>query len=132
MTRTFQALGIGIALLGLNLWGVAPLLTRFAGEMPANVTYLILRISIFFLLGASLTVWAGRKRVQAISLVSLAAFFDQVIWKGLWIGRELPWGTLVVNLMMSYALFLPLVVVLSFVGAEAGEAAARRWKWKLG
>lgn len=137
-SRTFRTLVIGIAGLAINLWVVAPTASRFLNPVIANTLYLVIRIAMLIAIGAALYPTSKKTRVQVISLVTLAAFFDQVIWKGLWIGfiasqgaeewRGMPVSQIAFGLAMSYLLFLPLLMIFGFLGTEIGAAIARRRK----
>jgi hypothetical protein len=78
----------------------------------------------------------GRTRIQAISVTTLVVFLDQVVVKGAWILRDsrvhpqlwgqVTLGGIAVNLMMSYILFAPVLLILAFLGTELNQTFKRK------
>lgn len=116
----------GVVVLALNFWGIAPFTRGVFSEATSNVLYLLVRLVTFAAVAAWLKVSTDRRPIQIVSLVTICAFFDQVLFKfGLLLDPSRNGGMrgveIWVSLMMSYLLFLPLVLVLGYVGTEIGS-----------
>lgn len=121
----------GIVVLALNFWVIAPFTRGVFSESTSNVLYLLLRLVTFAAVGAWLRVTTTRRPIQIMSLVTICAFFDQVVFKlGLLRDPSRTGGMqgveIWVSLMMSYLLFLPLVLVLAYVGTEVGSRIKKK------
>lgn len=116
----------GVLILALNFWALTPLTARVFSESTSNVIYLVIRLATFAWVGGWLRFKTDRRVIQILSLVTICAFFDQVIFKlGLLRDPSRTGGMqaaeIWVSLMMSYLLFLPLVIVLAYLGVEIGS-----------
>lgn len=121
----------GILILAANFWFVAPFTRSVLSESTSNVLYLLVRLLTFVAVAAVLRIQTDRRPIQVVSLVTLCAFFDQVVFKlGIMSDPTRTGGMqgveVWVSLMMSYLLFLPLVLVLAYIGVEIGSRLKKR------
>ncbi len=115
-------------LLALNLFVLGPWLTQVAGELPAQLAYVGIRIGAIVALAAALVRWHGRNRFQALAATAFVAFIDHVVFKAGMLAADLRahpevWqdtslGSALLALSMSFMLFSPIILVFAFLGAE--------------
>lgn len=133
-------LGI-LALFALNLFVLEPILSRLVGPKAAQFSYIIVRVIGLVALAFGLTRYALRNRFQTISTVLLVGLIDQVLLKGLWVKRDMAlnpaaWegfaptnAAIFVNLSTGYLFFVPIVLILCFLGMEATRFK-RDWTYR--
>ncbi len=129
-----RVFGLSLGVLGLfafNLFELEPFLTRVSGPRAAQFAYILVRIVGLLGLAYGLAKNAKRNRFQTLSTVLLIGFIDQVILKGIWIKQDMAihpaeWtgieptnAVIFLNMAMGYLFFVPLVLILAFVGMEA-------------
>jgi hypothetical protein len=129
-----------LGLFALNLFAIEPLVHRVASPAAAQLLYVILRIVGFIGLAYGLTRYAGRNRFQVMSSVLLVGVVDQVLFKGFWLKRDMEihpaaWqgfeptnAAIFVTLAKSYLFFIPILLILSFLGMESTRF---RRDWQL-
>lgn len=133
ITRYWLGFGGALIILASSLFIITPFLNRLWGEVAGNSAYMILRFIAWMALGYTFTRWAKRSRFQAIITTVIISMIDSVVFKGIallhdrrlhpenWTGIE-P-STLLFGLSMSSVLFLPIVLMLSFMGCLIGTKA---------
>lgn len=132
-------LGI-LSLFALNLFVIEPLL-RGISPVLAQLTYIGIRVFGLIGLAFGLTRYGQRNRFQTLSTVLLVGFIDQVFLKGIWIKKDLAanpaaWqgfeptnSAIFVNMATGYLFFVPIVLILSFLGMEATRFK-RDWTYR--
>jgi hypothetical protein len=146
MSPKNRNLWILIVLSVLVLAGSAALAGAFASSPnepppPALLAlYLGLRATIFIGVAYAAMRFADRRRFQALAIVGFLGFIDQVVIKAVIVLREMgahpaEWAdisreTVLYGLATSYVYFLPMVLVMGFVGTflatDRGAAAAKQ------
>lgn len=136
----FLPLGV-LALFAVNLFILEPIISRVVGPAAAQFSYIVLRVAGLVALAFGLARGAQRNRFQTISTVLLVGFLDQVFLKGLWVKRDLvanpvAWqgfeptnAAIFVNLATGYLFFVPIVLILCFLGMEATRFK-RDWTYR--
>lgn len=136
----FLPLGV-LSLFAMNLFVIEPILNRGVHPVAAQLTYIGIRVFGLIGLAFGLTRYAQRNRFQTISTVLLVGFIDQVFLKGLWIKRDIganpaAWegftptnAAIFVNMATGYLFFVPIVLILSFLGMEATRFK-RDWTYR--
>lgn len=136
----FLPLGI-LALFAINLFLLEPLLSRTLGPVAAQISYIVVRVAGLIALAFGLTRYAQRNRFQTVTTVLLVGFIDQVFLKGLWVKRDIAvnptsWegfapnnAAIFVNLAAGYLFFVPIVLILCFLGMEATRFK-RDWTYR--
>lgn len=126
----FFPIGV-LGLFGLNLFVIEPFLNHSVSPVVAQLSYIAIRVIGLVVLAFGLTRYAFRNRFQTISTVLMVGFIDQVFLKGLWVKRDIaanPAGwvgfeptnsAIFVNMATGYLFFVPIVLILSFLGMEA-------------
>lgn len=139
LRRVFIISGGILALFALNLFVLEPVIHKLAGSRAAQVVYVLVRIAGLIGLAYALAKNAKRNRFQTITTVLLVGFLDQVVLKGIWIKRSMvadpaAWAgiapenaAIFVNMAMGYLFFIPIILILAFVGMEATRF---RSEWK--
>jgi hypothetical protein len=107
--------------------------------LPATavvIGYHAVRAAIFAVAAYGLITWAGRTRVQALALVGLLGFVDQVVIKSgimIYEMRKDPayWEgisriAVLFGIATSYLFFLPIVLILGFLGSFLAEDRAKK------
>lgn len=130
ISRYWLSFGGSLTILALSLFVVTPFLNRVFGETTGNSAFMILRLVGWMAIGFVFTRWVKRTRFQAIMATVIIGMIDSVVFKGIallqdrqihpdnWAGIE-P-STLLFGLAMSSVLFLPIVLMLSFMGCLIG------------
>jgi hypothetical protein len=143
-----------------NLLLTQPLLEKLGRSEWVGPTYLIIRVLAILLYSLWLALWVGKSKGGIFRAVTFLGFLDQVVLKLLailvhrqldpnsWlIGpgaesthlsggssaamTEFGFGSLFLGLMMSYVLFVPFLVLATYLVSEMGEALARRSRANL-
>ncbi len=130
-----------ILLFALNLFVFEPLLSRIANSAVAQILYIVIRIVGLIGLAFGLVKFGHRNRFQTVTTTLLVGFIDQVFLKGIWIKRDIlanpeAWkgfeptnAAVFVNMATGYLFFIPIVLILSFVGMESTRFR-RDWSLK--
>ena len=130
MPRYWLCFVSSLTILALSLFVITPFLNRHWGETTGNSAFMILRLFGWMAIGFAFTRWVKSTRFQAIMATVMIGMFDSVVFKGIgllhdrhvhpdhWVGIE-PF-TMVFGLAMSSVLFLPIVLMLSFMGCLIG------------
>jgi hypothetical protein len=126
----------GFALLGVNLLWVPAAVSSAAGEGWALGIYAAARFAIILLLGLGWIAYAGLKRSQALWGVGFMILAEQFILRGGsllydayrhpegWAGASV--SAISFGLLMGYLVFLPLVMIVAWLGTELGTKLVRR------
>lgn len=138
-----------------NLLLTQPLLEKLGRSEWVGPTYLIIRVLAILLYSLWLALWVGKSKGGIFRAVTFLGFLDQVVLKlaailvhrqldpNSWLVgpgaeavsssggspavlSELGLGSLFLGLMMSYVLFVPFLVLATYLVSEMGEALARR------
>lgn len=129
-------------LLAGNLFILGPWLTRVAGDFPAQLAYVGIRVGAIVALAGALVRWHGRNRFQALAATTFVAFIDHVVFKvgmlvtdlnahpEIWEGTSL--GSALVGLSMSFVLFSPVVLAFAFLGAFLGAEGPALFRARRG
>ena len=137
--RVFSLSAGILVLFALNLFVLEPIVTREVGPRAAQFVYIGIRILGLVGLAYGLAKNAKRNRFQTISTVLLIGFIDQVFLKGIWIKQDMAvhpadWdgfepvnSVIFLNMAMGYLFFIPVVLILAFVGMESTRFR-RDWK----
>jgi hypothetical protein len=133
------ALGFGVLIVfAVNLFLLEQFFRGAFGPVAAQYIYLAIRILGLGFLAYGLTRFALRNRFQTISTVLLVGLVDQVLLKGLWVKRDIAanpanWegfaptdAAIFVNMATGYLFFVPIVLILCFVGIE-GTKFRKEW-----
>jgi hypothetical protein len=130
-----------LILFAVNLFVLQPLISRGIGPRAAQFIYIIVRIIGLIGLAYSLSKNANRNRFQAVSTVLLVGFIDQVLFKSIWVKRDMlihpadwvgmePSNSMIfLNMSIGYLAFTPVILILAFVGMESTRLT-RDWKVK--
>lgn len=130
-----------LVIFALNLFVLQPLISRGVGPRAAQFFYIVIRIIGLVGLAYFLSKNAKRNRFQAVSTVLLVGFIDQVLFKSLWVKRDMgvnpaDWigmeptnGMIFLNMSIGYLAFTPIILILAFVGMESTRLT-RDWKVK--
>ncbi len=130
-----------IALFALNLFVIEPLLNQAVGRAVAQTLYIVIRIVGLIGLAFGLAKFGQRNRFQTVTTTLLVGFIDQVLLKGLWIKRDIvanpeAWkgfeptnAAVFVNMATGYLFFVPIVLILTFLGMESTRFR-RDWSLK--
>ncbi len=119
--------------LSIFLLAVSAVITGRAGGSPAAIAiYLGVRAVVFIAAAYSFMRFAARRRFQALALVGLIAFVDQVPIKSWLMIREMraqpaEWqgiaeSTVIFGIATSYLYFLPIVLIMGFLGTTLASA----------
>ncbi len=127
LVRTLLFMAASLGILALQYFVIGPKIT---GNGAAVAVLMITRIVIGIGLGYLLTRAAARNRFQSVSSVALIFLIDQVAFKGLWaiqnqklhpeLWDELSRQALVSGLASGFVSFMPVILVVAFVGTELG------------
>lgn len=122
---------LALVLFALNVFVLAPAVAENSGAPTAQAVYMITRVVLIVALSFSLTKFAGKRRAQVFASVGLLAFLDQVVFKGILLFQDIranpaAWqgvtdAAVVVNLMMGFMVFLPIILLLAMVGSVLTE-----------
>lgn len=107
----------------LNLYGISPLIGRLLGPGAGNFAYILVRVAVIAGVAYIMTRRFGRKRFQAIAAASFVAFVDHAVLKAFLAPGEFlaaP-GTISFGLLMSYVASFPFIMIIAFLGTEAGR-----------
>ncbi len=130
-----------LTLFAINLFILQPIISRAVGPRAAQFVYIVIRILGLVGLAYALSKNAKRNRFQAISTVLLVGFIDQVLFKGIWVKRDMmvnpadwvgmePTNAMIfLNMSIGYLAFTPVILILAFVGMESTRLT-RDWKVK--
>lgn len=139
LRRVFIFSGGILVLFAINLFVLEPVFSKWIGPRAAQIVYIIIRIAGLVGLAYGLARDAKRNRFQTVTTVLLVGFIDQVILKGIWIRSDIAanpaaWvgvepgnAAIFVNMAMGYLFFIPIILILAFVGMEATRFR-REWK----
>lgn len=121
---------ISLGLLASGLFWVGPHLQNSAGQDTANIFYIALRVAVIAIF-SFLAVWKYEKNTyHAMSFTGLLVFTDQVGLKSIyfltqfkthpadWEGVTL--SAVLFNSAFSYIVFLPLILLIAFLGSALG------------
>ncbi len=137
--RLFALCAGVLGLFALNLFVLQPLFTQVIGPRAAQMVYIFLRVAGLIFLAYGLAKFARRNRFQTVSTVLLVGFIDQVFLKGIWVRQDMAihpadWtgfeptnSVIFLNMAMGYLFFIPLVLILAFLGMESTRFT-RDWK----
>lgn len=125
-----------LAIFAVNLFWLSPFLTRVWGPLVGNLTYLGIRIVVVIAVSGILgALWQG-KSFKVFRATSILLFVDQVPLKYLWVRMEIardpaPWqgasqSGIIYGLALSYLMFVPFLVLISFLGSQIRELLALR------
>ena len=120
LTLFFCALG----LLAINLWVLGPFLTHRAGVLWTQGIYFASRLTVLMVYGFLARLWLKQPRTHVLRVGSLLVFLDQVVFKWLHLqGMDLGSSnsSYLFPLMMSYVIFLPVMLLISVAGWESVE-----------
>ena len=122
--------------LAANLFLIGPVVSARISEVAGNAAFIIIRVVTLLGFAALLAALHGKTRLQIIGLTLLLELVDQGIFKTIlllysWRMQPTQWEGLSLDGMifgnfMSYLVFLPAILILSFVGAEIGHALRNR------
>lgn len=137
LQAVFTFSGIAIAIFALNLFALQPVLIDLIGPRSAQFGYILIRIAALVWLARALAKNAKRNRFQVLSTVLLVGFIDQVVLKGIWVRHDMgihpaDWegiekSSVFITMAMGYLFFIPIVLILAFVGMESIRFR-RDWK----
>ncbi len=121
---------ISLGCLAGGLFSVGPYLQNSVSPEAANTFYIVLRVLIIGLF-SFLSVWKYKKNTyHALSFTGLLIFADQVVLKSIyfltqfkthpadWEGVTL--SAVLFNNAFSYVVFLPLILLIAFLGSALG------------
>ncbi|RYZ72890.1 MAG: hypothetical protein EOP09_02575 [Proteobacteria bacterium] len=127
LVRSFLFMAGALAFFALHIFVVGP---HIQGKGLEVAVFMITRVLTGVILGYLLTRFAGRNRFQSVSSIILVFLIDQVIFKGVWalqdqkIHPELWEGlsnqALFSGLASGFMFFMPVILVVGFIGTEAG------------
>ncbi len=136
----FLPLGI-LAVFASNLFILEPVIRSVFNPLVGQYAYIIIRVVGLVALAFGLARYAQRNRFQTVSTVLLVGFIDQVFIKGLWVKRDMTenpasWAgfeptnaAIFVNLATGFLFFVPIVLILTFLGMEATRFRSD-WKYR--
>lgn len=124
-----------LLILAFNVFVLSPLISKNLGIVSGNIFYILVRILVLGTLAFALIRWAGKSRYQALTLVALIAFLDQVGFKFLTLYYDAQahpeswpgFGVLPIfhMLAMGYMSFLPVILVIAFAGVLIAQKSAK-------
>jgi hypothetical protein len=121
---------VALGALAAGLFGIGPLLQNSSGSGAANAFYILLRVLV--ILGFSFVAVRRYQKnaYQALSLAGLLIFVDQVLLRSIWFVLQFKYNpgewegvdlkTAIFNSAFSYLVFLPVVLLLAFIGVSVG------------
>jgi hypothetical protein len=129
-------LGAALAILAVTLFGTSLWVEPNAGPPLANLIYVLVRVSVLFGLGYTLSSAHQRSAFSTLSITSLVIFVDQVPMKS-WLflheqqldpsnPANLTAPALVVGFIIAYALSLPIVFAFTLGGRLLHQTLQRR------
>jgi hypothetical protein len=122
-------------LTGGLLW-MGPHLMNATHPEAGQLIYVILRVVVMF--GFAMTVvWRHKRSIyHALSYTGFLIFVDQVILKNIWFiiefrrhpdaWKDMSLAVVLYSNSFSYIVFLPLILLIAFLGAMAGTALNKR------
>lgn len=127
LVRSLLFMVTSLAILALQYFVIGP---NIRENGLAVAVYMGTRVLIGVGLGYLLTRYAERNRFQSVSSVVLVFLVDQVAFKGLWalqnqkvhpeLWDNLSGDALVSGLASGFVSFMPVILVIAFVGTELG------------
>ena len=125
-----------MGLLAANLLWLPTLITERTGEGAALGIYAVLRFLIVLTLAFCWVFWAGLRRGQALSGAGTLILAEQFLFRGgsllydaylnpqSWSGASI--AAISFSLLMGFLVFLPLVLIVAWMGTEFAVTLSRR------
>jgi hypothetical protein len=127
---------LGLLLLGGNLLALPLLVTQLAGDGWAMGIYAAGRFAVVLLLGLGWMAYSNLRRSEALWGVAFLILAEQFLFRGGsllydayrhpegWAGASLSGVSF--GLLMSYLIFLPVILIVAWLGTEIGTKLVRR------